>query len=578
MSQPLTIAIGQFSDRGCKPANQDFYGALIPEEPLLSLKGVAVAVADGISSSKVSAIASESAVKGFLTDYYCTSEAWSVTTSAQRVIAATNSWLCAQTRRNRHIHDAEGGYVCTFSAIVFKSATAHLFHVGDARIYRLSSGALDQLTEDHRLALSPEQSYLSRALGINPQIEIDYQAVPLQAGDVFVLMTDGAHEHVGARFLVRALNEHSGDLDRAAQVIAAEAARQGSTDNITVQVVRIDSLPDGEARAIFEGTPELPLPPQLEPRMTFDGYHILRQLHGSHRSHVHLATDGETDGLVVLKTPSIDLRGDPGYLKRFMMEEWIARRIDSAHVLRPCSTARKRHYLYIATEFVEGQTLSQWMIDHPNPDLETVRGLVEQIARGLRAFHRLEMLHQDLRPDNIMIDKTGTVKIIDFGSASVRGVAEAGPTTDGGDRLGTHQYTAPEYFLGERGSEQSDLYSLGVITYQMLTGRLPYGAEMARARTRAQQRRLRYRSALDDHRDIPAWIDGVLRRAVHPDPGKRQEALSEFTHDLRHPSPRYMNETIPLIERNPTLFWKALSLALLCANLVLSAYLLGHRG
>jgi serine/threonine protein phosphatase PrpC len=577
MSQQLTIAIGQFSEKGCKPTNQDFHGALIPGEPLLSLKGIAVALADGISSSKVSAIASESAVKGFLTDYYCTSEAWSVKTSARRVIAATNSWLYAQTRRSRHIHDPEGGYVCTFSAIVFKSTTAHLFHIGDARIYRLSGDALDQLTEDHRLALSAEQTYLSRALGINPQIEIDYQAVPLSVGDVFVLMTDGAYEHVGARWVVRALNENSDDLDRAAQVVAAEAVRRGSTDNITVQIVRIDSLPDGEAREVFEGTSGLPLPPQLEPRMTFEGYRILRQLHASSRSHVHLAADSETGALVVIKTPSIDLRSDPDYLKRFMMEEWVARRIASAHVLKPCSTSRKRHYLYTATEFVDGQTLSQWMIDNPGPDLETVRGLVEQIAKGLRAFHRLEMLHQDLRPDNIMIDKDGTVKIIDFGSASVRGVAEAAPAALGGDGLGTHQYTAPEYFLGERGCEQSDLYSLGVITYQMLTGRLPYGAEMAKARTRAQQRRLRYRSVLDDHRDIPAWIDGVLRRAVHPDPGKRQEALSEFTHDLRHPSPRYMTEAIPLIERNPALFWKALSLALACANLIMLTYVLSTR-
>ena len=158
------------------------------------------------------------------------------------------------------------------------------------------------------------------------------------------------------------------------------------------------------------------------------------------------------------------------------------------------------------------------MIDNPKPDLETVRGIVEQIAKGLRAFHRKEMLHQDLRPDNVMIDKTGTVKIIDFGSTRIAGVVEAAPPTDRDDILGTAQYTAPEYFLGEGGSPRSDMFSLGVITYQMLTGRLPYGAEVARARTRSQFSKLRYRSALDDNREIPAWIDGALRRAVHPDP------------------------------------------------------------
>ena len=95
----LKISIGQHSDKGRKETNQDFHGAMIPDEPLLSLKGIAIVLADGISSSNVSQVASESAVKSFLTDYYCTSDAWSVKTSAQRVLAATNSWLHSQTRK-----------------------------------------------------------------------------------------------------------------------------------------------------------------------------------------------------------------------------------------------------------------------------------------------------------------------------------------------------------------------------------------------------------------------------------------------------------------------------------------------
>src|SRR5215207_1431738 len=150
MSGELKISVGQHSDKGRKETNQDFYGVLLPKEPLLSLKGIAIVLADGISSSKVSRIASESTVKGFLTDYYCTSETWSVKTSAQRVIAATNSWLYAQTRRSQHAYDKDKGYVCTLSAMVIKSRAAHLFHVGDSRIYRVAGLGLEQLTEDHR--------------------------------------------------------------------------------------------------------------------------------------------------------------------------------------------------------------------------------------------------------------------------------------------------------------------------------------------------------------------------------------------------------------------------------------------
>src|SRR5262245_28957973 len=134
----LTISIGQHSDKGRKATNQDFHGALLPKEPLLGLKGIAVVLADGISSSNVSRVSAEQTVKRSLTRYYCTSEAWTVKTSAQRVIAATNSWLYSQTRRSQHAYDHDKGYVCTLSALVMKGSAAHLFHVGDTRIYRLS--------------------------------------------------------------------------------------------------------------------------------------------------------------------------------------------------------------------------------------------------------------------------------------------------------------------------------------------------------------------------------------------------------------------------------------------------------
>ncbi|PVV19344.1 MAG: protein kinase, partial [gamma proteobacterium symbiont of Ctena orbiculata] len=151
MTTHLCIATGQCSDKGQKPINQDFHGAMMPKEPLLSSKGIAIALADGISSSDVSQIASETSVNGFLEDYYSTSESWSVQRSVQRVLQATNSWLYAQTRNSPYRYDLNRGYVCTFSALVLKSATAHIFHAGDARIYNLIDNRLEQLTEDHRL-------------------------------------------------------------------------------------------------------------------------------------------------------------------------------------------------------------------------------------------------------------------------------------------------------------------------------------------------------------------------------------------------------------------------------------------
>jgi serine/threonine protein phosphatase PrpC/predicted Ser/Thr protein kinase len=570
MSTQLKISVGQHSDKGRKETNQDFHGVFIPDEPLLTSKGIAIALADGISSSAVSQIASEAAVTGFLEDYFCTSEAWTVRKSAQQVLTATNSWLHSQTHNSPHRYDKDKGYVCTLSALVIKSTTAHILHVGDSRVYRLRGNTLEQLTKDHRYWVSQDKSHLSRALGISQELEIDYQSLSVDKGDVFLLATDGIHEHLDPDLIISLIQEHQDDLGQAAKQIIANAYALGSPDNLTAQLVRVDELPGQDASAIYQQLTELPFPPVLDARMVFDGYQIIREMHASSRSHVYLTLDTETQTQVILKMPSIDLRGDPAYLERFLMEEWIARRINSAHVLKPCLQTRKRNYLYIVTEFIDGQTLTQWMIDNPKPELETVRGIVEQIARGLLAFHRMEMLHQDLRPENIMIDKTGTVKIIDFGSVRVAGLMEITTPIERTDLLGTAQYTAPEYFLGEGGTTRSDMFSLGVITYQMLTGKLPYGAQVAKSRTKAAQNKLKYASVLDDEREIPAWIDDVLKKAVHPNPYKRYEELSEFIYDLRHPSKAFLNKRRPpLLESNPALFWKGVSFILAVTIVIL---------
>ena len=580
----LRVSFGQHSDKGRKEVNQDFHGVLVPKEPLLSSKGITIALADGIGSSEVSQIAAEFAVQGLLEDYYCTSEAWSVRKSVERVLTATNSWLHSRTRQSQYRYEQDRGYVCTLSAMVIKSTTAHIFHVGDTRIYRVLGDVLEPLTHDHRVRISEGQSYLSRALGFNPQIEIDYQALQIESGDVFLLASDGVYEHVDDAFMAHAVQARQngptgcGDLDAAARRIVDEALLRGSPDNLTVQIVAIDALPGHEPGELLQRASELALPPLLDARMVFDGYTIIREVHGSNRSHIYLAEDIETRALVILKTPSIDLQADPAYLERFLMEEWVARRIHSAHVLQPCQQTRARHFLYVATEYIDGQTLSQWMIDNPKPALETVRSIVQQIAKGLQAFHRLEMLHQDLRPDNIMIDTTGTVKIIDFGATRVAGIVESASPIAPGDILGTAQYTAPEYFLGEAGSDRSDLFSLGVITYQMLSGRLPFGAEVAKSRTKAAQGRLQYASVLHEDRDIPAWIDGVLAKAVHPNPLKRYEALSEFVYDLRHPNAAFLSSTrASLAERHPARFWKGVSCILAVLVVVLLFMRFGIR-
>lgn len=576
MTAQLQIRSGQYSSAGRKALNQDYMGVYQPSASQLASKGIALALADGISSSKVSQVASQSAINSFFADYYGTSEAWSVKTSGQRVLAAINSWLYSQTRRSEHRYNLDKGYVCTFTGMVLKGHTGHIFHAGDSRLYQVHGQQLEALTQDHRVQVSAQQHYLQRALGMAETLDLDYRQISLAVGSCFILCTDGIYEFVSDKDIATACKTFAGDLDLAAKYIVDLAYKNGSDDNLSAQIVCIDALPEDGMHALQEQASTLPLPPLLNARQEFEGFRIERQLYRSARSHVYLAHNLSTQQRVVIKVPSQESYEDEAQLERFLLEDWIAKRIDNPHVMKAIALERNKTQAYIVTEYIEGQSLEQWLCDNPTPSLEQVRDIVEQIAKGLQAFHRLEMLHQDLRPANIMIDQHNSVKIIDFGSTWVAGLGELSSSISRHERLGTAQYSAPEYFIGDYGSERSDLFSLAVIAYQMLSGRLPYGNHLAKAQTRAAQKRLRYQSVCDEHRDTPIWMDLALRKALSIDPNKRYEVSSEFLRDMRHPNKAFAKQSKPpLLERNPTVFWQGVSAFL---TLVIIALLAQNRG
>ncbi|RVU83760.1 bifunctional protein-serine/threonine kinase/phosphatase [Leucothrix sargassi] len=580
MTKRLSVDVGQSSLAGRKAINQDCIGVKQPDADLLSNKGIVVAIADGISSSDVSQIASQASVSSFLEDYYCTSDAWAVKTAGKKVLLALNSWLYAQTHQSQYRFNKDRGYICTFSAIIFKSNTAHIFHCGDSRIYHLAAPkndnnnrSLEQLTTDHRTVISSRESYLAKALGINPQLEFDYQTVPLTVGDYFVLSTDGVHEFVTEQQMVEQIEANADDLNEASKKLTQLALENGSGDNLSLQIVKITELPELNLTEISQQIDMLPVAPTLSPRMTFDGYLIQREIYSSSRSHVYLAQDIESGQQIVLKTPSTEQLHDKDYLESFLTEYWIAKRIDNAHVLKAPNNLRPKNYIYLASEYIQGQSLDQWMRDNPKPSLDKVREIVGQVTKGLQAFHRQEMLHQDLRPNNIMIDQHGVVKIIDFGATKVAGILEAKNIAEDNRIQGTAMFTAPEYFLGEGGDSRSDLFSLAVISYQMLSGGLPYGTAVSRITKKRDLRKLHYKplSHFED-RSIPQWVDEAIKKACHPDPLKRYQVVSEFMYDLQHPNKAYLKKTKPpLMSRNPVAFWQGISAILMLIIIYLLA-------
>ncbi len=574
MTRTLQIHLGQFSDQGAKPANEDFYGALIPEGELLNLKGAVFAIADGMSSSESARLAAECAIKNFLTDYFATPDSWTVRHSGGRVLSALNRWLYAQGSR---LFDPSRGMVTTFSALVLKSTTAHLFHIGDTRIWRLRDATLEPLTEDHHHWVSQERVYLNRALGVDAHLEIDYRSLPVEVGDRYLLTTDGVHGYLPPARIKQIIIEQGDHLDAACRALTAAARGAGSPDNLTCQLLRIDALPLPDADSVFQQLTELPMPPPLEPGMILDGYRIVRELHASPASQLYLALDTESNHQVVLKTPSVNFEDDPGYLERFRHEEWVGRRIDSPHVVKMIEPARRRRFLYHVLEYLDGQTLRQWITTHSQPPLNEAQAILEQIARGIRAFHRLDMLHRDLKPENIHLDQHGTARIIDFGSVKIGGVAEIASSVKQTDLLGTRNYTAPEVLRGEPATTSADLFAFGVIAYELLTGHLPYRDAFSGPVDAKRLTQRRYRSARSERPDLPNWVDGALEKAVRADPARRYTVETELLYDLNHPNAEFNERRpLPLLERSPTAFWRGVAWGSLLLNLVLF-YLLHRR-
>ena len=555
------IHLGQYSDRGIKAENQDSYGVLLPEPPALDYKGIVMAVADGVSGCDEGKLASESCVKSLLSDYYCTPDSWTVKTSVEKVLLAINRWLYGQCNHELPGHK---GLASTLSALVIKSTTAHLFHVGDSRIYRIRGDKLEQLTKDHRFWVSEEKNYLTRAMGIDLNLDIDYSNFLVAAGDVFLMTTDGVHEHVSSESMRQSIQTNWNNLDAAARSISTQALEAGSTDNVTTQIVRIEKIPQADESEIYRKLTELPFPPELSAGMILDGYKVQREIHASKRTQVYLAVDEDTGQKVVLKTPSVNYSDDPTYLDMFLHEEWVGKRLHNNHVLRVVEQTRPRRFFYYVSEYVDGQTLREWISDHPEPPLDMVRSLLQQISLGLLAFHRQEMIHQDLKPENIMIDQHGTVKIIDFGSTKIAGIQEIATPIQRLSLLGTKNYTAPEYLLGLPCSPLSDSFSMAVIAYEMLTGHLPYGESYGEGSIH----RLSYVSAREWNADVPVWMDRALKKALSKKPESRYQHLSEFLYDLSHPNEKFMTaESRPLLESHPVGFWKSLAVISLLANL-----------
>ena len=555
--QVLQLEFGGYSTAGLKDENQDAFAVLQPDTAVRKYKGSVAAIADGVSSSERSQEASQLSVTDFISDYYSTPDTWATKDSAARVLNALNSWLYQHGNQGP---SQSSELVTTFSSVIFKNQSAHIFHAGDSRIYRIRQGKLEQLTQDHS-RLEGGSSVLTNALGMGGHLEVDYLKKAVELHDVYLLSTDGIHDFLSERELTEFLADEVTSLEPLAQRISNTALSKGSDDNLSCLLIKVTALPQEQARETSRDITQYIVPPVMEPGMSINGFQIMEVLHSNSYSHNYLVKKEGQDKSMILRAPSAELADQPDHLEAFVREQWISQRIDNPHVMRVMNRPTDTRFIYNIYEYIPSQNLRQWMHDNPAPAIGRVRNIVEQIAAGLRAFQRQGMLHRELNPEDILIDKDGRIKLTNFGTVQVSGLKTIKAVTSADNSA---QYNAPEYLRSEQGVFRSDIFSLGIIAYEMLCGKLPYPSSVSRNTEANKHRHWRYCSIRQNREDIPPWLDAALKKATAPSTKERYPALSEFCQDMRTPNQSLVGklENAPLIERNPLLFWQVSSVIL----------------
>lgn len=565
----LEIGAGQFSAQGAKSTNEDAIGIRIPDGLMLTTKGAVSVICDGVSAAEAAEKASNISISNFISDYYSTPDTWSVEKSSSQVLTALNRWLYGLGQDYR---EAQRGYVCTFTALIFKSCSAYLFHVGDSRAYRFRAGKLERLSRDHVTVLGRDKRYLARALGLDVKLDVDYRKLELARGDLYLLTTDGVHDVISDQDLATKLSEFMSTSsykpesdaaighDEFCRLLCSQAIDAGSLDNVSCQLLSIDTLPKLNIDDLYQRLSKLPFPPPLSEGMKLDGYLIEEILHQSQRSQVYLASDADGNKRCI-KTPSVNYLDDAAYIERFMLESWIGHRINSPNVVKLLDRDRAKSALYYVTEHLNGMSLSTWITRNPKASVQEVLPLLKQIESGVRAFHRKETIHQDLKPDNILLTYEGQIKLIDFGSCHIKGIAEIATPLQRDSILGTADYSAPESVLGYRVTNKADLFSMAVITFEMLTGQLPFKGKLAQCRTKQDYLKLAYIPSYELNPLIPLWMDPPLKKALSFDPASRQVDTSELLYELNQPLANWDKPEVgrSLLERDPVRFWQGVS-------------------
>ena len=559
-SGELVVAAGVSSLTGPRAENQDFAGLYLGTALERARHGVVAGLADGVSGGMEGRAAAELAVRTLIDGFYEVPDTLGPARAMQQPLAAYNRWLHAQARGHVMTDSA-----ATLTAVALRGRSAHLVHVGDSRAWRYSDGRLTCLTQDHVRPEPDLRHVLIRAIGLEAELRLDHATIELALHDRLILTTDGVHGVLSATKIAAILGEQA-SAEATAEMLTEAALDAGGKDNATALVIDVVRLPEPDHDGILAGLSALSVIDPPKPGDSFDGFRVTRVLSEGRYAILLVAEDGEDKSQVVLKFPRRKALSERAMRLAFAREILLAQRVSSpfvagAHAVRP----DRQSALYGVQPLLVGETMAQ-RLERSTPALAAALAHAISLTRGVAALHRLEVVHRDIKPDNVMLLESGGLKLIDLGVARLPKVEDFR-----GDEIpGTPSYMAPEQFDGNAGDTLTDQFALGVTLYRWFTGQWPYGEQEA-----FQRPKFGKAPPPSRHRpEIPSWLDDAILTAIQPSRNARYGDVIELLRALESGGSlhRKVRSQKALIERNPVLFWQLVSGALaagLVASLVL---------
>jgi serine/threonine protein phosphatase PrpC len=569
------VDIGHFSAKGPRELNEDFAASVRPP-PHEEARGLVAAIADGVSSGGRGLEAAQTTVMSVVQDYFGCPDTWDTTVVLDRLIGAQNAWLADHNRRRQGAGNEGGAAMTTITALVLRGHAFTLAHVGDTRAWLVRGTECVQLTQDHSFDHPDQRSRLTRAVGLDDRVRIDFLQGELHIGDVFVLTTDGVHGALKRQRLAALACE--GDAQAASQALVDAALAAGGRDNASALVLRVRGLAAGRLEDSLVQGRQLPVPGRLKIGDRLDAYTITAQVANTGVHRLYQARVTGTQELVAIKTLHEARATDREERAMLAHEAWLGSRVapgSGMHGDAGFVGVREPEYataFYTVFEWHPGRTLEQMLGDGERFEVPDIVAGTLAVARALGRLHRHGVIHRDIKPGNIHLGDDGQWRVLDLGVA----VSGSEPKALRTLHAGTPSYMNPEQWSADQhvpADAGSDLYALGVVLYQWLTGKLPYG-EVEPYQTGRFRRDPRPPSRLRP--DVPIWLDHVTLKAIALDAKLRFETAEEFVLALERGASRPLAApaATPLVARDPTALWKiALGVSLLF-NLLLVYWLL----